>query len=92
MPLNIRVDEEHRITSDKFQYMLQKRTIVKGEETWKTLCYYPTFQSLLQELVHREVRLSDVSSVEELIEATESVSQRVTELCKGTGFKVVQDE
>lgn len=84
--MEIRIDKDWVITSDTFQFILNRRKTVKsgkevGKEWLDAIGYYPTIPQLVSGLIHQGIRDSDATTLAEL--ATEV--ERIGLLCQA-GF------
>jgi hypothetical protein len=61
--LIIRIDEQYRVTTDPYQWIIQKRRFRRGEEDWQCLTYHPSLDSAIQSLRQRLARASDAQTV-----------------------------
>ena len=59
----IQIDEQYRVTTDPYQWIIQKRRSRKGEEDWECLTYHPSLDSAIQGLREHLVRDSDAQTV-----------------------------
>lgn len=90
MSLNIRIDEDYKITSDKMNFMLEHRTIVKpgpltnpaniGNENWEAEGYYRTIQQVLTEYARKKVLVSDVKTFNELFQLLDDIKNLISRL------------
>lgn len=81
--MEIRIDKNWVITSDTFQFILNRRKTVKtgkdvGKEWLDAIGYYPTLPQLVSGLIHQGIRDSDATTLAEL--ATEV--ERIGLLCQ----------
>ena len=63
----IQIDEQYRVTTDPYQWIIQKRRFRKGEEDWECLTYHPSLDSVIQGLREHLVRDSDAQTVAEAL-------------------------
>ena len=71
----ILINDQYRITSDRYQWMIQeKRNRTGKDDEWEPKSYFSTLESAVKELGEQMVRLSGAESIEELIKATENVA------------------
>ena len=71
----IQIDEQYRVTTDPYQWIVQKKRSRKGKEDWESQTYHPSFESALQTLGERLVRESDA---ETLVDALADVEKAIT--------------
>lgn len=82
--LRIAIGGEWVITSDTYQFILNRKKTVKtgkevGKEWLDAIGYYPTIPQLVSGLIHQNIRDSDVTNFVELAAEVE----RIGGLCKG---------
>ena len=59
----IQIDEQYRVTTDPYQWIIQKRRFRKGGEDWQCLTYHPSLDSAIQGLRQHLARASDAQTV-----------------------------
>ena len=59
----IPINKQYRITTDIYQWIIQKKRTRCGEEDWKAETYYPTFELALQSLGELMVRQSKAETL-----------------------------
>ena len=59
----IPINDRYRITSDEYQWIIQKKRNRKGKEDWQARLYYPTLKAALEGLGELMVRQSDVATL-----------------------------
>ena len=78
----IPINEQYRITTDPYQWMVQKKRTRAGQEDWQSQTYHPTLESARMELLERMVRASDaqtlVDALADLEKITTTLSQALT--------------
>lgn len=87
--MNIKLNEEYRITSDGVRNItLQKMTYIKNIETgeleptgkYKDIGYYGKLEHCLDGILDREIIVSNVTSLNELIEVIKTVREEIETL------------
>ena len=73
----IQIDEQYRVTTDPYQWIVQKKRSRKDKEDWESQTYHPSFESALQSLGECLVRGSDA---ETLVDALVDVKKAITVL------------
>ena len=72
------LDEDTRINSDIYQYILEKRSIAKsgkneGQDIWTSESFHPNVSSLLENILKKKLfgtaKKKDYSSLDEFLEA-----------------------
>ncbi|ERK16787.1 hypothetical protein L580_0366 [Serratia fonticola AU-P3(3)] len=76
--MKIRIDKNWVITSDTFQFILNRRKTVKtgkevGKEWLDAIGYYPTIPQLVSGLIHQGIRDSDATTLAELASEVERI-------------------
>lgn len=69
--LRIAIGRDWVITSDTFQFILNRKKTVKsgskaGEEWLDAVGYYPTLMQLVSGLIHQDIRDSDIIDIADL--------------------------
>ena len=83
----IQIDEQYRVTTDPYQWIVQKKRSRKGKEDWKSQTYHTSFQSALQSIGERLVRGSDA---ETLVDALADVEKAITILSQARTLQLEQ--
>ena len=73
------ITEQYRVTTDPYQWIIQKRRTRRGREEWESQTYHPSFQSALQSLGEHLVRASDTQTLEEALVAVENVTTTLSQ-------------
>ncbi|MHC0023875.1 DUF5405 family protein [Enterobacter vonholyi] len=78
MAIRIEVGDKWVITSDKYQFILNEKKVVKsgnkaGEEWLDTIGYYPKINQLISGLVHHHVQTTTINSLSEMAAEIERV-------------------
>ena len=75
----IPVNEQYRIATDPYQWMVEKARIRNGKKDWEPKLFYPTFESALKGLGELMVRLSDAETLVDAIRDVEKVSTTLSQ-------------
>ena len=59
----IQIDEQYRVTTDPYQWIIQKRRTRKGKEDWESLTFHSSPDAAIQSLREQLVRVSDAQTV-----------------------------
>ena len=63
----IPINDQYRITSDRYQWMIQEKRNRTGKaEEWEPKSYFPTLEGAVKELGEQMVRLSGAESIEDV--------------------------
>ncbi|GAA0489438.1 DUF5405 family protein [Tatumella punctata] len=76
--MKIEIDGKYVITGDQNQFILNEKKVVKegknaGQEALAVVGYYPKLSWLINSLIVRDIRTSDIDSLE-------AIQQRITEI------------
>ncbi|HDL7629663.1 TPA: DUF5405 family protein [Yersinia enterocolitica] len=79
--MNIKIGEQHLITSDSLQFILNEIKISKegknkGQERLEPIGYYPTIEMLVAGLIRRHVGTAEVNSFSSLADEIEHIGKR----------------
>ena len=56
------ISEQYRITTDPYQWIVQKKRSRKGKEDWESQTYHPSLDAAIHSLWERLVRASDAET------------------------------
>ena len=73
------IDENYRITSDQFQWIVQKRRTRKGQEDWKNLAYCAGLEHAVNELAQHRIRTSNAQTLADALAEIENVVTTLTQ-------------
>lgn len=83
--MEIRLTDDYRITSDSYNLILQKRSVIKkensenyGEETWTAISWHHSFESIIRKLIILEVKQSEIVELQKMCELISGVEKRVS--------------
>ena len=83
----IPINEQYRLTSDEFQWIIQKRRTRKGMKDWEARLYYPSLKAAVEGLGELMVRQSKANTLVDALAAIENIatalSQAVTPKIEG---------
>ena len=78
----IPVNEQFRIATDPYQWMVERARTRNGNKEWEPKLFYPTFKAALKGLGELMVRLSDaqtlVDAIRDIEKASTTLSQALT--------------
>ena len=75
----IPINEEYRLTADKYQWIIQQARSRKGKKDWQSKWFYPTVQSALKGLGELMVRRCGAQTLAEALEAVEKVATTLSQ-------------
>ena len=85
MSINIPLNDNYRLSSDKYQWIIEKKRKGKDRKTgeptieWRGDSYHPTPTKAVQHYAHMQVRTSEASTLTEALENIDEVVRSVTE-------------
>lgn len=87
MGIRIEVGDKWIITSDKYQFILNEKKVVKtgnkaGEEWLDTIGYYPKINQLISGLIHHHIQTATINSLVEMAAEIEHVGNLCTAAVK----------
>ena len=77
--LIIRINEQYRVATDPYQWIIQRKRTRKGNEVWESLTNHPPADAAVRSLRHRMVRESKAQT---LADALVAVENGTTVLCQ----------
>ena len=75
----IQIDEQYRVTTDPYQWIIQKKRTRNGREDWRSQTFHPTFGSALQSLVETMVRESNASTLSEVLADVKTITTTLSQ-------------
>ena len=84
------INEQYRITTDPYQWIVQKKRSRKGKEDWEPQTYHTSFQSALQSLGEFMVRQSDATTLTDVLAEVESITTTLSQALTPQ-FQVISD-
>jgi hypothetical protein len=85
--MDIILNDKYKITSDKYNYILQEKrqpnpnhhkTKNQNEVRWVDLGYYGKYSDLINALIEKEIKTSDVKNFNEIKILIESVARDIS--------------
>ena len=76
--MELEIDNKYRITSDKYQWMIQEKRTRKGKIDWKSISYYPSIEQAIQGLGELMVRLSDAKTLTDALRDVQNVATQLS--------------
>jgi len=74
----IPIDNEHRISSDTHQWIVQERKEYKGKEIWRSVAYYPRLEGVIRHIYDRKLRLSDADTLVGCLSEAEKLCKQLS--------------
>lgn len=77
--MELKLNDSYVITTDQYNYTLNKILVNKknGEEYLSPVGYYSNLNNLIDSLINKEVRESDVRSISDVLEVIEDVRKDI---------------
>ncbi|MEM5816504.1 MAG: DUF5405 family protein [Desulfitobacterium hafniense] len=80
--MRIDINEKYCITSDEYQYILNTKFVsngkkTKGQEELKAVAYCSDLNHCLKELVKRQIRESDCTSLRDVVKRIEEIRSEI---------------
>jgi len=76
--MELEIDKKYRITSDKYQWIIQEKRTRKGKIDWKSISYYPSIEQAIQGLGELMVRLSDAKTLTDALRDVQNVATQLS--------------
>ena len=76
--MELDINNKYRITSDKYQWMIQEKRTRKGKIDWKSVSYYPSIEQAIQGLGEMMVRLSDAKTLTDALRDVQNVATQLS--------------
>ena len=86
----IPINQQYRITTDPYQWIVQKKRSRKGKEDWESQTYHPSIQSALQSFGEFMVRQSDATTLTDALIEVENVTTTLSQALTPQ-FQVISD-
>ena len=75
----IPINDRLRITSDSRQWMIERKRLRKGKESWEARLYFGTLKACLKDLGELMVRESEANTLVDALEAVEKVTATLSQ-------------
>ena len=88
MSLQLILDEDFKVSADKMNFVLEKRSEVKDRKTeeikyvWKDVGYFGRLEHLLEKYKQERIRVSESNSVDDLIEELKNIKLCINNVVK----------
>ena len=77
--MKLPINEQYRISSDAYQWILQKTRTRKGVKDWESITFHGDLDDLIKDLGNRMVRESDATTLAEALVAIENVTTTLSQ-------------
>lgn len=83
--MNIKLDDNYKVTADSKQYTLQKTSVAKsgdneGKEVATSVGFYRTIAQALKSYKELSIRESDVTTIDEVLGLVRSIDTKIDEI------------
>ena len=75
----IPINDRLRITSDSRQWMIERKRLRKGKESWEARLYFGTLKACLKDLGELMVRTSKANTLADALKAVENVTATLSQ-------------
>ena len=75
----IRINEQYRVTTDPYQWIIQRKRTRKGNEVWESQTYHPSVDGAVRSLGERMVRESKTQTLVDALEAVETIATTLSQ-------------
>ena len=75
----IQIDKQYRVTTDPYQWIIQKKRARNGREDWRSQTFHPTFASALQSLGETMVRESNASTLSQALADVKTITTTLSQ-------------
>ncbi len=75
----IPINDQLRINSDSRQWMIERKRIRKGKESWEARLYFGTLEACLKDLGELMVRTSKANTLADALKAVENVATTLSQ-------------
>lgn len=94
--MNIKINDKYSITSDKHNFILQERKIVKsgenkGQERFIDVGFYGNINQLLSRLAQQELRDSDINTLQGVLKHLYSFNKELQDISDRIEGVVIQN-
>ena len=85
MSINIQINDDYRLSSDKYQWIIQKKKMRKDKKTgekyqdWEGISFHPTPTKAVQSISQMLIRTSEAETLTEALERVDSVVTTLTQ-------------
>ena len=84
------INAQYRITTDPYQWIVQKKRSRKGKEDWESQTYHHSFESAFQSLGEFMVRQSNAATLVDALAEVEKVTTTLSQALTPR-FQVISD-
>ena len=77
--LIIRINEQYRVTTDPYQWIIQRKRTRKGNEVWESQTYHPSADAAVRSLGERMVRECKTETLVDALKAVETIATTLSQ-------------
>lgn len=78
--MNIPLDKDYYISSDKFAFKLYKNNIVNGKDNFRVQGYYTTLNSCIKSYIQEKLRNSKAKSKSDVFKDLEQIQENISNM------------
>ena len=75
----IRINEQCRVTTDPYQWIIQRKRTRKGNEVWESQTYHPSVDAAVRSLGERMVRECKTDTLVDALKAVETIATTLSQ-------------
>ena len=80
--MNIPLDKDYYISSDKYAFKLYKNIVVKGKDSFRVQGYYTTLNSCIKSYIQEKLKNSKAKSKSDVFKDLEQIQENITNMYK----------
>ena len=77
--LIIRINEQYRVATDPYQWIIQRKRTRKGNEDWESQTYHPSVDAAVRSLGERMVRECKTDTLVDALKAVETIATTLSQ-------------
>jgi len=77
--LIIRINEQYRVATDPYQWIIQRKRTRKGNEVWESQTYHPSADAAVRSLGERMVRECKTETLVDALKAVETIATTLSQ-------------
>ena len=77
--LIIRINEQYRVATDPYQWIIQRKRTRKGNEVWESQTYHPSADAAVRSLGERMVRECKTDTLVDALKAVETIATMLSQ-------------
>ena len=75
----IPINEQYRVTTDPYQWIIQRKRTRKGNEVWESQTYHPSVDAAVRSLGERMVRECKTDTLVDALKAVETIATTLSQ-------------